>query len=206
MDESRIAALRQLATSHVADVTEALGSLDQAALERIVARLDAARRRGATIYVAGNGGSAATASHWVNDLGKATRRAGVPRMRVMSLTDSVPWMTALANDEGYACVFAEQLENFAQAGDLLVLISCSGNSPNLLAAVDCATAHGLETVALLGFDGGALKDRVDEHLLVRSSHGAYELVEDVHGIVCHICTRALAQPASSAATAEVVAA
>jgi len=206
MDESRIAALRQLATSHVADVTDALGSLDRAALERIVARLDAARRRGATIYVAGNGGSAATASHWVNDLGKATRQAGVARMRVMSLTDSVPWMTALANDEGYDCVFAEQLENFAQPGDLLVLISCSGNSPNLVAAVDCARAHGVETVALLGFDGGALKDRVDEHLLVPSARGAYELVEDVHGVVCHICTRALALPGTPAATAEVVAA
>ena len=194
MDETRTPVM-SVAAAHVEEVQEALRSLDLDAVERVARRLHDARQRGGTIYIAGNGGSAATASHWVNDLGKATRRWGGCRTRVMALADNVSWLTALANDEGYEHAFAEQLENFAQAGDVLVLISASGNSPNLLRAVDVAEAHGVETVALLGFDGGALKDRVDEHVLVASAAGAYELVEDVHNVVCHMCTRLLCRPA-----------
>ncbi len=204
MDETGRAQSRDVATAHFGDVTEAVRALDMDAVQRLVVRLDGARRRGATVYIAGNGGSAATASHWVNDLGKATRGAGA-RMRVMALADNTPWVTALANDEGFGCVFAEQLKNFARGGDLLIVISCSGNSPNLVAAVECARAQDVETVALLGFDGGALKDMVDDHVLVASERGAYELVEDVHGVVCHACTRALARPATPVA-AEAVAA
>ena len=184
--------LRDIVAEHVAAVARALSTLDLSAVERVARRLIDARARQATVYIAGNGGSAATAAHWVNDLGKATRTHPSGRMRVMSLSDNVPWLTALANDEGYDCVFAEQLENFAQPGDVLVLISCSGNSPNLLAAQECATAAGVQTVGLLGFDGGALRERVDDVVLVPSEPGAYELVEDVHGAVCHMCTRALA--------------
>ncbi len=184
-----------LAATHVGEVQAALRHLDLDAVERVAERLHQARLRGATIYVAGNGGSAATASHWVNDLGKATRRWGGCRTRVMSLSDSTSWLTAVANDEGYEHAFAEQLENFATPGDLLVLVSASGSSPNLLRAVDVAQAHGMETAALLGFDGGLLKERVDEHVLVSTPKGAYELVEDLHNVVCHICTRILCRPA-----------
>jgi D-sedoheptulose 7-phosphate isomerase len=184
--------LRDIVAEHAVAVTRALSALDLGAVERIARQPIDARARQATVYIAGNGGSAATAAHWVNDLGKATRTHPSGRMRVMSLSDNVPWLTALANDEGYECVFAEQLENFARPGDVLVIISCSGNSPNLLRAQECAAATGMRTLGLLGFDGGALRERVDELLLVPSEPGAYELVEDVHAAVCHMCTRALA--------------
>jgi D-sedoheptulose 7-phosphate isomerase len=166
-------------------------------MDRAVNVLNTAREMGATIYIAGNGGSASTASHWVNDLGKATKRPGRPPMKVMSLSDNVSWLTALANDEGYERVFTGQLENFAQPGDVLVLISASGNSPNLLRAAEFARAHGVTTVGMLGFDGGALKNMVDECLLLPSKKGAYGLVESGHSMLCHILTACLCDLADS---------
>jgi D-sedoheptulose 7-phosphate isomerase len=161
-------------------------------MNRVLHVLNSARDHGATIYIAGNGGSASTASHWVNDLGKATKSNDRAPIRVMSLSDNVSWLTALANDEGYDRVFSGQLENFAKPGDVLVLISASGNSPNLLRAAELAKARSVSTVALLGFDGGALKDMVDEYLLIPSKKGAYGLVESGHSILCHILTACLA--------------
>ncbi len=146
------------------------------------------------IYIAGNGGSAATASHWVNDLNKATKEDGQPAMRVMSLSDNISWLTALANDEGYERVFAGQLENFARPGDVLIVISASGNSPNLLEAVEVARRNELLTIGFLGFDGGALKDRVDDYLWLPTEKGAYGLVESGHSFLCHLLTTCVMQP------------
>lgn len=193
MNDSFSSEVKLIATNYLHSFESLLQQIDMDALERIVQRLRNARDNGATIYVAGNGGSAATASHWVNDLGKATKVARRRPMRVMSLSDNVSWLTALANDEGYERVFAGQLENFAQAGDLLVVISASGNSPNLVNAVELARKRDVATIGLLGFDGGALKDRVDECLWLRTERGAYGLVESGHGLVCHVLTACLAR-------------
>jgi D-sedoheptulose 7-phosphate isomerase len=163
------------------------------AINRIVHRLSEARDRGATIYVAGNGGSAAAASHWVNDLGKATKCSARAPMRVMSLTDNVAWLTALANDEGYERAFSGQLENFVKTGDVLIVISASGNSQNLVEAVELARSRGVTTLALLGFDGGILKHKVDDYLWLATEKGAYGIVESAHGIICHVLTTCLAQ-------------
>jgi D-sedoheptulose 7-phosphate isomerase len=163
-----------------------------ASVRRVVQLLDDSRTRGGTIYIAGNGGSASTASHWVNDLGKATKKAGKPPMRVMSLNDNVSWLTALANDEGYHRVFSGQLENFARAGDILIVISASGNSPNLIDAVNLAKSRNVTTIGLLGFDGGSLKDKVDERLWLASEKGTYGLVEGAHSVLCHVLTACLA--------------
>ena len=114
--------IKTIVESYLPAFEQLLRLIDQDAIERIVESLSAARESGATIYVAGNGGSAAIASHWVNDLGKATKRSGSPPIRVMSLNDNVSWLTALANDEGYERVFAGQLENFAKPGDVLVVV------------------------------------------------------------------------------------
>jgi D-sedoheptulose 7-phosphate isomerase len=191
-------AARRLSAVFVEDFMNLLRHIDLDELERVFQILRSARERGAMIYLAGNGGSAATASHWANDLGKTAKTWGQIPMRVLSLTDNVSWLTALANDEGYERVFAGQLENFAKPDDVLVVLSASGNSPNLLRAVELARANGLITIGLLGFDGGALKDMVDEVLLLPTRKGAYGLVESGHDLICHILTACLAAGRSEA--------
>jgi len=188
---------RRIAEQYLTTFASLVRGLDLDALERIVERIRAARDCGRTIYVAGNGGSAATAAHWVNDLGKATKRSGQKPLRVMGLGDNIPWLTALGNDEGFERVFAGQLENFAQPDDLLVVISASGRSPNLVSAVALARERGLVTIGLLGFDGGVLKDMVTERLVVESEIGAYGPVETAHALVADIITTCLIRDAVS---------
>ena len=182
---------RQIADEYMAEFRELLDRIDFDQIARTVGRLRGARDRGATIFIAGNGGSAATAAHLVNDLGKATKSPGRPPMRVMCLSDNVSWLTALANDEGYERVFTGQLENFASQGDVLILISASGNSPNLVDAAGYACEHGVETIGIVGFDGGALRMMVDEALWLESSIGLYGPVETGHSVICDIITTCL---------------
>jgi D-sedoheptulose 7-phosphate isomerase len=174
-------------------VVDLLHGLDHEAVVRVCGHLQRARDAGATVYLAGNGGSAATAAHWVNDLGKAARSTGMRHIRAVSLADHLSWLTALGNDEGFDRVFAGQLENYVQPGDLLVVFSASGQSPNLIEAVRTAKARGAVTIALLGFDGGALKGLVDEYIWLPTPRGAYGPVEDAHMVVCHILTGCLAK-------------
>jgi D-sedoheptulose 7-phosphate isomerase len=183
---------RQLAATFLRDFEALLRQVNLDAVERIYLMLRAARERGSTVYIAGNGGSAATAAHWVNDLGKGAKESRRAPLRVMSLSDNVSWLTALANDEGYERVFSGQLENFARPRDVLVVLSASGNSPNLLRAVELARARKLTTIGFLGFDGGALRTMVDEVLLLPTPKGAYGLVESGHDLFCHILTACLA--------------
>lgn len=183
----------ETAATYLADLSALIGALDVGAVRRLTERLRAVRDRGGTVFIAGNGGSAATAAHWVNDLCKATRASGRRPFRCTSLSDNGSWLTALANDEGYERVFAAQLENLASEGDILVVISASGRSPNLLAAVGTAADRGLETAALLGFDGGLLRELVDEPVLVDTHAGEYGLVETMHCIVTDIVTTFLSQ-------------
>jgi D-sedoheptulose 7-phosphate isomerase len=180
------------AVSYLAMLQGLLNSLDLASVLRIGARLQHIRDSSGTIYIAGNGGSAATSTHWANDLGKAARRQGANPIRAVSLGDHLSWVSALANDEGFERVFAGQLENLARPGDLLVVISASGNSRNLIEAVRTARSVGAATVGFLGFDGGALKSLVDDHVLVPTPKGAYGPVEDVHHVICHLLATCLA--------------
>jgi len=180
-----------LAAGYLADLQGCLARLDLQALMRIVNRLRVVRDSGRTVFVAGNGGSAATASHWVNDLAKATVRSGQRPFRVIGLVDNVSWLTAIANDDGFERIFANQLENFAEPGDLLAVISASGNSPNVLQAVDAARARGVSSIGFVGFDGGQLRERLDECLWVPTARGAYGLVESVHMVACDIVTTCL---------------
>jgi len=189
--------MKQIAENYLQRLKELLNQIDTVGVEKIFKMLAAARDREAMVYVAGNGGSAATATHWANDLSKATKVSGRVPMRVMSLVGNVSLLTALANDEGYDRVFSGQLENFARPGDVLVVISASGNSPNLVQAVKLAKEKGVTTVGFLGFDGGALKKSIDECLWIPSEKGAYELVEDCHMVLCNILTRCLAEDRSS---------
>jgi D-sedoheptulose 7-phosphate isomerase len=193
-------AVKKITSQYVHAFQDLLQQIDVSSVERITRDIHAARERGNTIYIAGNGGSAATASHWVNDLGKATKTNGGPPMRVMSLSDNVSWLTALANDEGYNRVFSGQLENFAKSGDLLIVISASGNSPNLVEAVQLAKERGVQTIGFLGFDGGALKNQVDDCLWLPTKKGAYGLVESGHSLLCHVLTECLKAQVANADT------
>lgn len=156
-----------------------------AALIQAVDRAYAARRQ---IFVVGNGGSASTASHMASDLNKTPlngrARPSKERFRVIALTDNVPVMTAWANDADYTRIFAEQLTNLAEAGDLMIVITGSGNSANIVEAVRTARTLGLQTWGLLGFDGGQVKALLDGSVLVVSRD--YGFIENAHLVINHL--------------------
>ena len=154
-------------------------------------------RTGRRILIAGNGGSAATASHMMCDLAKTTLGKGkslsTKRLKAIALTDNVPAITAWGNDVSYDVIFAEQLRNLAEPGDLLIVISASGNSPNILAALEAARDLGVNTLGLLGFDGGRAKEMCDWSVVVPSPTHNYGIVEDAHCTVMHWLTEQLKQ-------------
>ena len=163
-----------------------LASLDLEAVESCRRQIAEARDRGSRIFLCGNGGSAATASHMANDLGKGAS-LGHPRgkrFRVTALTDNVSWMTALANDLDYDSIFSEQLRNLGEADDLLIAISGSGNSPNVLDAVAAARELGMRTIGWTGFGGGRLAEAADLAVVVDSHHMGR--VEDLHTVLMHV--------------------
>jgi D-sedoheptulose 7-phosphate isomerase len=173
------------------DYVRQYASQVQAALEQVPdSALDDAYRIIATavsenrhIFVAGNGGSAAIADHLCCDWTKGTHSAELPPLRTQSLVSNVAMLTAVANDFGYDTVFSRQLGMLGRAGDVLLLISSSGNSPNIVAAMDTAKAMGITTIGLTGFTGGALAKRADVSLHVPFSN--YGLVEDCHQMLMH---------------------
>ncbi|GAB4134498.1 MAG: SIS domain-containing protein [Thermogutta sp.] len=166
-----------------------LRKLDERALNDFSGMIVSAWEHGRNVFVCGNGGSAATGSHLAQDLAKGVIResdlvsGSMRRMRSISLTANMAWLTALANDLGYEQVFVQQLANYAQAGDLLIAISGSGNSPNIIRAVEWANEHGLDTYGMTGFDGGALKRLQKKGLHVALND--MEMVESIHSCVCH---------------------
>jgi D-sedoheptulose 7-phosphate isomerase len=178
---------------YIESMVELLRAVDPDQVRALVAALVEAYQNERFVFVIGNGGSAANASHLCEDLGKGTLSdfEGQKRLKIMSLTDNVPYIMAWANDEGYERVFVEQLKNFAEPGALLIAISGSGNSANVLRAVEYANDHGMRTFALTGFDGGRLKQIAHDSLHVRSNDmGA---VEAVHGVVFHYLMDGLRQ-------------
>lgn len=141
-------------------------------------------KTGKTIFFIGNGGSASLASHMAGDIGKNTVVDGSNlRFKTMCFSDNVPWLTAVANDASYADVFVEQLKNFANKGDLLVAISASGNSLNVIKALVWAKKQGVKTVGMLGFGGGLANDLVDLSIVVEAKH--YGFVEGLHADIQH---------------------
>jgi D-sedoheptulose 7-phosphate isomerase len=158
-------------------------------VEQVLEVLKAARYKGSMIFTLGNGGSAATASHFVCDLAKNTRKDGSPPFKVYGLSDNLPILMALANDEGYENVFAQQLVNLVRPGDVVIAFSCSGNSPNVLRAIEAAKHYSAITIGFTGFDGGKLGSMVDINVCVSST--SYEQVEDLHLMMEHILCSAL---------------
>lgn len=162
-----------------------LRGIDVKEIARFIETLLDARRRGVMVFFIGNGGSAATASHFANDLSFGTNDYEQP-FRVISLTDNVPVLTALGNDFGYEEVFVRQLRVLGRPGDVLVGISASGNSPNLIRAFDYANSAGIKTVAITAFDGGKMKAMASEGIHVPTGPKEYGPAEDAHMVLDHL--------------------
>ena len=174
---------------YVGGLQETLRLLPMDKIERVISLLEQAGARGRRIFIMGNGGSASTASHFVCDLAKNTRQPGRPLYRVIGLADNMAILSAYANDEGYENVFAQQLANLIEADDVAIAISASGNSPNVVRAMELAREHGATTIGFTGFDGGTLGKIVDVQVHVPSNR--IEHVEDIHLMLEHMVTARL---------------
>ena len=167
-----------------ADVLRAIETIELDKVGAAIGILIQARNEDRRIFVCGNGGSASTASHFVCDMVKGASCNKDKRFRIMALTDSLPTITAYANDVSYDCVFVEQLKNFAEPGDVVIAISGSGNSPNVLQAIEYANSIGCRTIALSGRNGGKLGPLAQLNLQASNPHMGR--IEDVHMIVMHM--------------------
>jgi D-sedoheptulose 7-phosphate isomerase len=173
------------ASSYIDYLSQVLKGIDVKDIGRFVATLLDARERGATVFFIGNGGSAATASHFANDLSIGTNSYDKP-FRVISLTDNQAIITAIGNDFGYQDIFVRQLQVLGKPGDVVVAISASGNSPNLLSAFEYAKSAGIKTVAITAFDGGRMKSMADEGVHVTTAPKEYGPAEDAHMVLDHL--------------------
>jgi D-sedoheptulose 7-phosphate isomerase len=169
-------------------------------VEQVVDALREARINGSQIFTFGNGGSAATASHFVCDLAKNTRKEGIPPFRVYGLSDNLSILTAYGNDEGYENVFAQQLINLIRPGDVVVAFSCSGNSPNVIRAIEAAKMYSAKTIGFTGFDGGKLGKMVDINVCIPST--SFEQIEDIHLMLEHIICSTLREESEHFSLAE----
>ena len=178
--------LQQQMQQHVDRTSELLKQMDYTAVNRLVEKLFEAYQDGRRVFIFGNGGSAATASHFTEDLAKSTLKdiSVQKRLRVSSLTDSVPFISALGNDYGYETIFREQLITHASPGDVAIALSGSGNSPNVITAIKWAHENDLYTVGVTGFNGGKLKGMVN--LSIHCPILDMEIAENVHMIVVHL--------------------
>ena len=177
---------RGFALHYLGHVSELLNQIDADEVAELIGELDSARTEECSVFLAGNGGSAATASHMANDFGIGLQATGAAPIRAVALTDNVPVMTAISNDVAYRNVFEDQLKVLYQTGDRLLVISASGNSPNLIAAAEWVKEKGGRVIGLVGFDGGALKELCNVVVHVRTPPGEYGLVEDAHMVLDHL--------------------
>ncbi len=189
--------MKKTISAYIKNLKKSLSTMPVDKIEILAQRIIEAGKRGNTIFVVGNGGSAATAAHFVCDLQKTILgKDAVPgktdrtkSLRVICLSDNVPLLTAWANDSSYKSIFSGPLGNLAQPDDFLIVITGSGNSTNIIEVLKVAKKLKVESFGILGFDGGKAKELADEHLLIDTSH--YGIVEDVHLVENHIVTEVL---------------
>ena len=178
------ATIRAFARSYMKRSLEVMETLPVDEMARLIDVLCEVRDQRRQVFLCGNGGSASTASHLAAWLGKDGSKSGAHRFRVVSLTDNIPWITSLANDEDYAAIFVEQLRNYAQPDDVLIAFSGSGNSPNVVRAIEWANERGLLTVGITGRPGGKLGELAKLPIFVESKHLGH--VEEGHFLIQHL--------------------
>ena len=177
--------------TYLKQLAKAVEELPRDVIWSVIDVLMDAWRRGSRVFLLGNGGSAATASHMANDLNKATIVPGQPRFKAIALTDNVPLMTAWGNDSAYENIFVEQMLNFLEPNDVAIGISCSGNSLNVLRAMQVARENGAVTIGFTGWEGGRLRHLVDHCIAVPAQYIGQQ--EDGHMILDHLITCTLRQ-------------
>jgi D-sedoheptulose 7-phosphate isomerase len=175
--------------NYLSSLQQTMNELPQEKIVGVIELLQAARLDGRQVFIMGNGGSASTATHFVCDLAKNTRKDGLPHFKVIGLTDNMALFSAYANDEGYENVFSQQLANLLLPGDIVIGISASGNSANVLNAIAFAKTRNATTVGFTGFDGGQLAQMVD--LNVHANSSIIEHVEDIHLMLEHMIVKAI---------------
>ena len=176
--------MKQWISNYLRGQKAAHDSIPVDAVAELIGRLRSALQENRQIFVFGNGGSAANASHLATDLGKGASDKMGKRFRVLSLNDNVSWMTALANDYAYEDIFVGQLQNYGQPGDLVMSLSVSGNSSNCVKALAWAKQHGLHTVALVGAKRGRMAEIAEQVIVINDTH--YGRVEDAQMTICHL--------------------
>jgi D-sedoheptulose 7-phosphate isomerase len=179
----RVFKMQKFTKKYIKKLINILQNIDTQNVEDIITLFNTTKGR---IYIIGNGGSAATASHMVNDLGVGLKRRGIKNFDIESLNDNTPVCTAIANDIGYENIFYMQLKNRIKKDDVLIALSCSGNSKNIIKAVKYAKKQQASIVGLTGFDGGKLKKLSNINFHVTTAKNEYGLVEDAHMILDHI--------------------
>jgi D-sedoheptulose 7-phosphate isomerase len=176
-------------SNYITVLQQTMDRLPRDLIAEVINILHEARMSGRQIFIMGNGGSASTASHFVCDLAKNTRHPGLPHFRVIGLTDNMAIFSAYANDEGYDQVFSQQLANLVKPDDIVIGISASGNSTNVLNGIEEAKKNRARTIAFTGFNGGQLGPMVDIHIHVNSN--IIEHVEDIHLMLEHMIVKTL---------------
>jgi D-sedoheptulose 7-phosphate isomerase len=176
--------VKQWISNYLRGQKTAHDSIPVDAVAELIVRLRSALQENRQVFVFGNGGSAANASHFATDLGKGASDKMGKRFRVLSLNDNVSWMTALANDYAYEDIFVGQLQNYGQPGDLALSLSVSGNSPNCVKALAWAKQHGLHTVVLVGAKRGRMAEIAEQAIVINDTH--YGRVEDAQMTICHL--------------------
>ena len=171
---------------YIRKLISALESIDTTEISKIILALEKCHERRGTVYVIGNGGSAATASHMANDFGGGLKLRDIRNFKVVSLADNSALCTAIANDVGFENIFYAQLVDEISDNDLLIAISCSGNSPNIVKAIEYADEVGTEIIGLSGFSGGRLKELSTYNYHIETDSGEYGVVEDLHMIFDHM--------------------
>ncbi len=174
---------------YLGEAKRIIDCIDRDKINAAIGMLLDAHKKNRQIFVIGNGGSASTAAHFANDLSKFCNVEGKKRFRVISLADNVSTITALANDIGYDKIFSEQLLNLVNNGDVLIALTASGNSPNIIEAVKTAKQHGAQVLAFLGFNGGKIKGMADCYIL--AEYDDFGLVEGIHLILEHLIVNAV---------------
>jgi D-sedoheptulose 7-phosphate isomerase len=179
----------ELIQDYISNLQLTMNQLPQQLIADVIDLLQQARKKGSQIFILGNGGSASTASHFACDLAKNTRQEGLPHFRVIGLADNMALFSALANDEGYEKVFSEQLANLVRREDIVIAISASGNSKNVINAVEAAHKYEATVIGFTGFDGGLLRQLANINIHVNSN--IIEHVEDIHLMLEHLIVKTI---------------